>query len=391
MKVYGIKFKHLNGIELYMRANSRSQSRNILAFLEKSVLSPGVEYRQLKDKALLPSVFGSGAVLLTPDPLATTRQVVGMTLNGVSLSGTLHPAHDDNYKSFRRQLGFLKMSDNSGDFCVTFPFNDDGMDRFVQINVIEDGVNIPCELFLRARTRNEAQAMLETLQNAAFRDEVKSKLTRHVRLLSPLPDIRISRMRADTLAEIYELTFKLSGVELHATVNETNFRSVLLMCANFGVRLRFDFTDLPPSFVTRELIRMSMVQIYTRAGAPEDVRPVLSKDEDHFMQACMNDAVKQEGLTPARHGRQFNGVIVNATPGDATSGFVYLASPDFQPGQFILTGEVVHVGTTGNNTFIETLDGYRFLITSYDPGYLQALKTQMLNNASYYACYRWSK
>lgn len=390
MKVYGIKLKNVNGIELYMRANSRAQSRNILSYLENTLLSPDVQYRQLKDKAILPSVFGNGSELLAPDPLATTRQVIGMTLNGLSLSGTLSLGQDDKYMSFRRQLGFLKMSDNSGGGWVTYPFNKDGVDRFVQIDATKDGVSLDCELFIRAQSRNEAQTMLDTLRNAAFRNKVEVKLNRNVRLLSPLPDIRISRMRADTKADIYELMFKLSGIELQATVNETNFRSVLLMCANFGVRLRFDFTDLPPFFVTRELIRMSTVQIFTRAGAPEDVRPVLSPSETHFLQECMDDAVKQGGLTPARHGRQFNGVIVNATPGDATSGFVYLASPDFKPGQFILTGEVVHVGTTGKNTYIETLDGYRFLITSYDPGYLQELKTLMQNNPSYYGCYRWS-
>ena len=390
MKVYGIKLKNVNGIELYMRANSRAQSKNILAYLENTLLSPGVQYRQLKEKAILPSVFGNGAELMVPDPLATTRQVIGMTLNGLSLSGTLSLGQDDKYASFRRQLGFLKMSDITGDGWVTFPFNKDGVDRFVQIDATQDGVSLDCELFIRAQSRNEAQAMLDTLRNAAFRNEVEIKLTKNVRLISPLPDIRISRMQADTQADIYELMFKLSGIELQATVNETNFRSVLLMCANFGVRLRFDFKDLPPFFVTRELIRMSTVQIFTRAGAPEDVRPVLSKEESHFMQEYMDDAVRQGGLTPARHGKQFNGVIVNATPGDATSGFVYLASPDFTPGQFILTGEVVHVGTTGKNTYIETLDGYRFLITSYDPGYLQELKTLMQNNPSYYGCYRWS-
>ena len=390
MKVYGIKFKNLNGIDLYLRANSRSQSRNILAYLEKSLLSPEVQYRHSKEKAILPSIFGSGAGLVKPDLSLTTRQVIGMTLNGMSLSGTLHPERCDQYTSFRRLMGFLPISHDKGDGSVSFPYNNDGADRFVQLDVTGDGVNLCCELFLRARTRNEAQAMLETLRNAAFRKGVEVKLSKHVRLLSPLPDIRISRVRSDKLAEIYELMFKLSGIEFSATINETNFRSALLMCANFGVRLRFDFTDLPATYLTRELIRMSTVQIYTRAGAPEDVRPVLSKDEDFFMQACMDDAVNEGGLTPARHGKQFNGVIVNATPADATSGFVYLASPDFKPGQFILTGEVVHVGTTGKNTYIETLDGYRFLITAYDPGYLQELKSLLLNNPSYYACYRWS-
>ena len=63
-----------------------------------------------------------------------------------------------------------------------------------------------------------------------------------------------------------------------------------------------------------------------------------------MLRGCL---ISQPGseLVPARHGQQFNGVLVNATPASATTGFIYL-SHDFPEGQFMMTAEVLHVGIT---------------------------------------------
>lgn len=93
-----------------------------------------------------------------------------------------------------------------------------------------------------------------------------------------------------------------------------------------------------------------------------------------MLRGCL---ISQPGseLVPARHGQQFNGVLVNATPASATTGFIYL-SHDFPEGQFMMTAEVLHVGITpGGIYYIETLDGYRFIVTAFEKGLMNGLRS----------------
>lgn len=81
---------------------------------------------------------------------------------------------------------------------------------------------------------------------------------------------------------------------------------------------------------------------------------------------------------------------MNATPAPTTTGFIYL-SHDFPEGQFMMTAEVLHVGITpGGIYYIETLDGYRFIVTAFEKGLMNGLREFLAVNEDYFKYYRWS-
>ncbi|MCS1136125.1 flavin reductase, partial [Escherichia coli] len=112
--------------------------------------------------------------------------------------------------------------------------------------------------------------------------------------------------------------------------------------------------------------------------------------EQKDVKGLLDKSTRGSELVPARHGQQFNGVLVNATPAPATTGFIYL-SHDFPEGQFMMTAEVLHVGITqGGIYYIETLDGYWFIVTAFEKGLMNGLREFLAVNEDYFKYYRWS-
>nr|UGK56836.1 hypothetical protein [Escherichia coli] len=75
---------------------------------------------------------------------------------------------------------------------------------------------------------------------------------------------------------------------------------------------------------------------------------------------------------------------MNANPSSATTGFIYL-SPEFPQGQFMMTAEVVKSSCTPRGiSYIETVDGYRFIVTAYDTKAMHSLTEFLAVNEDYF-------
>ncbi|MCW1830110.1 hypothetical protein OLZ31_25130 [Enterobacter asburiae] len=130
--------------------------------------------------------------------------------------------------------------------------------------------------------------------------------------------------------------------------------------------------------------------IYSRPGAADDRRDYTSDEEKDLISGLLKKAQESTDLPPARHGVTFNGVIYNATPSGGTTGFLYL-SPDFPEGQFMMTAEVVNAGLTNNGVrYIETIDGFGFILTAYARQNMDSLLSDLAANKEYFSLYRWA-
>lgn len=113
-----------------------------------------------------------------------------------------------------------------------------------------------------------------------------------------------------------------------------------------------------------------------------------------------------EGLTPTKtSGRKYDGVLQDATfMGKGICGFIFGATPRFEPGVFVETSEVIKVSQIlASGWFVETVNGSRYLISSvcFNPTLpnttksVEACAKHMQNfisiNSDHFAPLQWSR
>ncbi|HHQ9669567.1 TPA: hypothetical protein ACSXJP_005149 [Escherichia coli] len=207
--------------------------------------------------------------------------------------------------------------------------------------------------------------------------------------LTEKPVIRMEAHVSDTHTRVFELTFVSYNLTLTATVYANNLRQVLMLCEDFGVTLQGRAGASCHAYMRNEYRRLAHVGVCSRSGAEDDVRDYISYKEETLIRKLLKQATAESKLIPARHGQQFNGVLMNATPSSATTGFLYL-SQEFPQGQFMMTAEVVNASSTaGGISYIETVDGYRFIVTAYDARAMHSLTEFLGVNETYFIPYRW--
>lgn len=353
-------------------------------------------------------------------PLAVGESVVIPTLSHALVSLAPWRGNDNSgTQSFRMDVNGLQLvtavSDNQtqdvADFCCNFNVGlnipecasqqSESVRQLVKLKQV-DGIHFYSVWFTPVEGENEYQLFIEarvtemptlaaSLFSRVFRHPSDYRVDEQALCHMSLPVINIMRYKTDADDYVYELVFVFKGISLTCPVGAYNFRNVLMLCENFSVQPAFNFDTNSVPFIRRELMILKEVTVYTRCGSPDDVRSFADDKEKQLIDRLMTQVQLAAELTPARHGRQFNGILVDASPSGSTTGFIFYSEPDFPQGQFVSTGEVVAWGSTFNGiSYIETIDGYRFIITFYHENWMHSLREFIRVNESYFSLYRWS-
>ena len=392
MKLYGIASTDVKTEALfYIQASSRQQADFVFTQILKNVRSGRCQLMGQASGMVIPSISRT-TLWLRPwaqNPQVSTRQLT-MSTHGLNLSGTVTPLQMNQIVAFCDDLN-LPLCESESDLAWAAQINAECARLNplrlypVQIDLSSDK---PFQIYVVAPAGEESGAVIDDVMQEYFPD-CRYRVTGQQLMLNKPPIITLEPYRSDTGVVNMELTICSQGLTLSATVFENQLRFVLMLCEDFGVQLQGRVGASCHPGIRNALRHLTVVGIYSRLGAEIDRRPYSSKEERSLIQGLMHKGLEAAGLEPARHGVTFNGVIFNATPSGATTGFIYL-SPDFPDGQFIMTAEVVNAGILASGVrYIETIDGFRFIVTAYARESMESLLAYLAVNDDYFSVYRW--
>ncbi|EBG2148420.1 flavin reductase [Salmonella enterica] len=377
----------------YVQASTRPQANFILETVLKSKLSGKCQMIDAATETIIPTCSRKELSLV---PWENNRHAVSQQLimktHGLTLTGAVYANQTRQIVEFCDDLGLTLQEDSQTTPWAT-RINSDCANlnppRLYPV-LLDPGTNVQFQVFVTAPATGDPEDVIEDVIQEYF-GNITGYQTLDARLsLNSRPVISLESHRTDTGISVFELSFCSQGLTLSSIINKSELRHVVLMCEAFGVQLQGRAGASCHGYMRHELRLLAQVGVYSRAGAENDVREYTSYTEKMLIQNLLEQANRCDGLIPARHGLPFNGVLFNATPSSATTGFVYL-SPDFPEGQFMMTAEVVKVGTTEQGiSYIETVDGFRFIVTAYGTNEMHSLTRFIEVNEEYYSHYRWS-
>lgn len=392
MKLYGISATDFKKDALfYIQASSRQQAQFVLSQLLQKAHDGRFKLMGQASTMVIPTISRTTLSLhsLSQEPLISSRQLV-MSTHGLNLSGTVSALQMKQIVAFCDDLN-LPLSEAATDPEWAAMINAEcarlNPPRLYPVQ-LDPYTDIPFQIYVVAPAGEESSAVINTVLQESFPNR-RYRLNGERLLLNKPPQIALESYRSDTGKEIQELTVCSQGLTLSTVVSKEQLRLVLMLCEDYGVQLQGRAGASCHPAIRNELRRLAVVGIYSRPGTEDDRRPYASSEEKSLIQALLKKGQDASDLTPARHGVMFNGVIFNATPSGGTTGFIYL-SPDFPEGQFMMTAEVVNAGLTANGVrYIETIDGFRFILTAYARETMDSLLAYLAANHDYFSLYRW--
>lgn len=392
MKLYGISATDFKKDALfYIQASTRQQAQFVLSQLLQKAQNGRFKLMGQASTMVIPTISRTTLSLRSwpQDPLISSRQLV-MTAHGLSLTGTVSPMQMKQIVAFCDDLN-LPLSEAATDPAWAGRINAEcarlNPPRLYPV-LLDPGSGIPFQIYVVAPAGEESSAVINAVMQEYFPNR-RFRVNGQRLLLNKPPQIALESYRSDTSKNILELTVCSQGLTLSTTVSKQQLRLVLMLCEDYGVQLQGRAGASCHPAIRNELRRLAVVGIYSRPGTEDDRRPYASSEEKSLIQALLKKGQDASDLTPARHGVMFNGVIFNATPSGGTTGFIYLSS-DFPEGQFMMTAEVVNAGLTANGVrYIETIDGFRFILTAYARETMDSLLAYLAANHDYFSLYRW--
>ncbi|MCG0456555.1 flavin reductase [Enterobacter cloacae complex sp. ECC445] len=393
MKLYGISAADIKTDALfYIQASSRQQAQYVFSQVLHTAELRRCKLMGQTSTRVIPSI-SRATLSLQPwaqNPLVSSRQLT-MNTHGLSLNGTVSAVQMAHIVAFCDDLN-LPLSESASDPAWATHVNAQcarlNPPRLYPVQLDADSAS-PFQIYVVAPAGDEAAVVIDTVMQEYFpaRDYI---LTGDKLLLNKPPLITLESYRSDIGESILELGFASQGLMLTTTVCKEQLRQVLMLCEDFGVQLQGRAGASCHPGIRNELRRLAVVGVYSRPGAADDRRAYTSDEEKDLIYGLLKKGQESTDLPPARHGVTFNGVIYNATPSGGTTGFLYL-SPDFPEGQFMMTAEVVNAGLTNNGVrYIETIDGFRFILTAYARQNMDSLLSDLAANKEYFSLYRWA-
>jgi len=392
MKLFGISSRDA-GLDamFYIQASTKQQASFIFGVLA-SRLNAHCQLIDPLNETIIPSLSRTTLSLLpwSQNTKTKTHELKMMT-HGLTLTGAVMVEHTRQIVDFCDNLG-LRLDDPAGKPGWTELINADceqlNSPRLYPV-LVDPGTEGQFQIYIPAPAVVDPDAVIASVIDECFSGNPPYCVTGSPFPMTEKPVIRMEGHLSDTHTRVFELTFVSFNLTLSATVYENTLRQVLMLCEDFGVALQGRAGASCHSYMRSEYRRLAHVGVYSRSGAEDDVRAYSSNREELLIRKLLNQATAGSELIPARHGQQFNGVLMNATPSSATTGFIYL-SPEFPQGQFMMTAEVVNARSTPQGIdYIETVDGYRFIVTAYDTMAMQSLTASLTHNEAYFTPYRW--
>jgi hypothetical protein len=394
MKVFGVCTSATNtDAVFYIQASNKEQADFILTSKLKAKLNPDLQLLVAEQHHVIPTI---SRIILSLSPwdnnLHASTQQLSMQTHGLTLTTAVASHQTRNIANFCGNLDqALKVGETANSWaalinsdCASFSGQ-----RLFPVLVYADSATAT-QIYIAAPANSDAAAKIETVMRQCFINATGYVMSSEHLPFGTAPVIELKSHLNATGLTFFELNYSSMGLTLSTTVFEIDLRHVLLLCEDYGVELQGRAGSTHHAYMRRELRILALKGVYTRSGTDDDVRPYTDYRETMLMQKLLKEAMGASSLSPARDGQRFNGVIFNATPTGATTGFMYL-STDFPEGQFIMTAEVVKAGMTGKGIrYIETMDGYRFVVTAYSSQEMTAFLRFLEVNEDYFSLYRWS-
>ncbi|HBB0699849.1 TPA: flavin reductase [Escherichia coli] len=376
MKLFGISSRD-SGMDamFYIQASTKQQASFIFDFLATRLYAHCQLIEPLNE-TIIPSLSRTTLSLQPWSQNSQTRtSEMQMVTHGLTLSGAVMVEHSRQIVDFCDNLG-LRLDAPTGKPGWTELINADceqlNSPRLYPV-LIQPGTEGQFQIYVPAPAVIDADTVIASVIDECFSDVTSYCLAGTPFPMTEKPVIRMEAHLSDAHTRVFELTFISYNLALSATVYDKNLRQVLMLCEDFGVTLQGRAGASCHAYMRNEYRRLAHVGVYSRSGAENDVRAYSSDKEETLIRQLMTQATAGSALIPARHGKQFNGVLMNANPSSATTGFIYL-SPEFPQGQFMMTAEVVKSSCTPRGiSYIETVDGYRFIVTAYDTKAMHSL------------------
>lgn len=392
MKLFGILSRDAGtDVMFYIQASSKQQASFIFDALAPR-LNPHCQLINPLNETVIPSLSWT-TLSLQPwsQNTQTRKREMKMTTHGLTFSGPVTAEQSRQIVDFCDNLG-LRLDTPTGEPCGTELINA----NLEQLNsprlypvLTRSGTEGQFQIYVPAPAVIDADEVIASVIGECFSGVTTYCVTGTPYPLTEKPVIRMEAHVSDTHTRVFELTFVSYNLTLTATVYANNLRQVLMLCEDFGVTLQGRAGASCHAYMRNEYRRLAHVGVCSRSGAEDDVRDYISYKEETLIRKLLKQATAESKLIPARHGQQFNGVLMNATPSSATTGFLYL-SQEFPQGQFMMTAEVVNASSTaGGISYIETVDGYRFIVTAYDARAMHSLTEFLGVNETYFIPYRW--
>ena len=393
MKLFGILSRDAGTDAMfYIQASTKQQA----SFIFDALVPRLNAHCQLIDplnETIIPSLSRTTLSLQPWSQNTQTRtSELKMTTHGLTLSGAVMVEHSRQIVDFCDNLG-LRLDAPTGKPGWTELINAD----LEQLNsprlfpvLTQSGTEGQFQIYVPAPAVIDADVVIASVIGECFSGVTPYCVNGTPYPLTEKPLIRMEAHVSDMHTRVFELTFVSYNLALTATVYDNNLRQVLMLCEDFGVTLQGRAGASCHAYMRNEYRRLAHVGVCSRSGAEDDVRAYSSYKEETLIRQLLNQATADSTLIPARHGQQFNGVLMNATPSSATTGFIYL-SQEFPQGQFMMTAEVVNASSTPRGiSYIETVDGYRFIVTAYDTRAMNSLTEFLEVNETYFTPYRWA-
>lgn len=392
MKLFGISSRDAGMDALfYIQASTKKQASFIFDFLAPR-LNASCKLIEPLNETIIPSI---SRTTLSLQPWSRNAQVrtskMQMTTHGLTLTGAVMVEHSRQIVDFCDNLG-LRLEAPSEKPGWTELINAEceqlNSPRLYPV-LIQPDTEGQFQIYVPAPAVIDADAVIASVITECFSGVVSYCITGTPLPMTEKPEIRMEAHVSDTYTRVFELTFISYNPNLSATVYKNNLRQVLMLCEDFGVTLQGRAGASCHAYMRNEYRRLAIVGVFSRSGVGNDIRAYSSAEEESLIRQLLTKATAGSTLIPARHGKQFNGVLMNATPSSGTTGFIYLSS-DFPQGQFIMTAEVVNTSSTPQGiSYIETVDGYRFIVTAYDTEAMHSLNEFLAANEVYFSPYRW--
>ena len=376
----------------YIQASTKQQASYIFSTLSPKPTA-NCQLTDLQNETVVPSI---SPISLSLNPWSINSQSrtreLSMATHGLNLICAVTDEHTRQIVDFCDNLG-QQLKDPDDKSAWVKLINSEcallNSPRLYPV-LLEPETPAQFEIFVPAPEDGDHDTVIASVVEECFGDECRYRATDKAFAMSEKPIIRLEAHFNDKREKVLELTFSSFNLSLSASVYEHQLRHISLLCDDFGVRLQGRAGASCHINMRSAYRRLAHVGTGSRPGDGSDVRGYTSSKEQKDVKGLLDKSTRGSELVPARHGQQFNGVLVNATPAPATTGFIYL-SHDFPEGQFMMTAEVLHVGITpGGIYYIETLDGYRFIVTAFEKGLMNGLREFLAVNEDYFKYYRWS-